>query len=225
MNEQTNAVASTEAVKPVTQTPVHRQELTLFAFGNIIDAEDSTFQFKVLKKHEKSKDSEGNEVLIEKDTGFEVRPGKKSDVAKKLELVGKDNAEELARIMQAEADELMRYAKGEIASLGNNYTFQQFKKQRNTKTGLHSMTLKIKEVKRPQGVTDEQIARAWNIPLEAVAEFRKKHMKLASPVVDVTSTTQPEETEQQRLEREEREFNAECEAEAQRNAQADAVTQ
>lgn len=131
------------------------------------------------------------------DAGLSMTLRPRKEVAAEFNLKGKDNKDALDAAMLAQQDAAFRMAKGQIAGLNGDWTLAKLS-TRTLSNGVRQITLVTREVKRSKVVTDEQVAKAWNIPLEDVAAFRAKMAESAKEQakqqvdVDATATKQAE---------------------------------
>ena len=122
--------------------------------------------------------------------GTTVALRKKSELK---ELMGIDDPEQLEDAVLKLRDEAMRAVKSKIAGLPDSWTLHKLQ-ERTVADGVKQVTLVIRDIKRAKVITAEQLAKAWNIPLEEAKELMAKY-KVSSPV-EVESTTVPHQAEQ-----------------------------
>lgn len=149
-------------------------QMSLLAFGGLDDAIAKVFAQSPVKN------SKGAEV------GLTVKMAPRKEIAETLQLKGKANKEALDDAILAQRDAAWRKIRAEISGLNGDWTMAKVV-TRTLGSGIKQINLVIQEVKRAKGFTDEQISKAWGIPIEEVAAFREHHAKLGSPV-DVEST-------------------------------------
>lgn len=145
------------------------------------------------------KDKNGNIV----GTSFGVRS--KKEIAKELNLVGKDNAEKLQVAMLEQSDSAFRVVKGQMASLGGDWTLSRVA-SRTLSNGVRQISVVVKEVKRNQGPSDEAIAKSLGCSVEEVVAMRTRQQealkKQEAATVDVdpakpaTNAEQPHDEQQ-----------------------------
>lgn len=129
-------------------------------FG-ILDANTN----RVFKANE-LKNKDGNVV------GASMTLRGRKEIATQLDLSGRDNKDALDTAMLKERDDAFRRAKAHIAGLNGDTTLAKFA-VRKLANGIVQTTLITHEVKRGTNISDEQVSKAWNIPLGEVAAFRK----------------------------------------------------
>lgn len=105
----------------------------------------------------------------------------RKDIAKDLSLAGKNNKEALDSAILTQSDEAFRIVKGQIAGLGADWTLANVT-QRVSAAGVRLITVKVKEVKRNTGPSDEAIAKALGLTVDQVAEMRERQQKALAPV-------------------------------------------
>lgn len=108
---------------------------------------------------------------------FQLKPRK--DIAKELNLTGKENKAALEDAMLKQSDEAFRIVKGQIAALGVDWTLAKVA-QRTSAAGVRQITVTVKEITRKKGATDEQIAEALGWTVEQVREARTRQEKALS---------------------------------------------
>jgi len=113
-----------------------------------------------------------------------VRVRKNKEIAEELGLVGKDNKAALDEAILLERDNLKTMMTAMVNKMSHDpkWTGGGMTVVRNNKTGKSRVALNFITCVRSKEITDEQIAKAWGIPIEEVAKFRAHHMKLGSPV-------------------------------------------
>ncbi len=123
--------------------------------------------------------------------GVNLVPMKRKDIAKNMDLVGKDNKDALDQAILDERDGLMRFIKGEVAKLGPEWTASRSRIVTSKNgTGHRVMTLKFEEIKRGhKGDSAETIAAKLGLPVEKVLEMIERQSNANKPVdVPATST-------------------------------------
>ena len=121
-------------------------------------------------------------------TSFSVRS--KKEIAKDLELVGKDKKDALEAAVLAQSDNAFRVVKGQIASLGGDWTLSRVA-SRTLSNGVRQISVVVKEIKRNAGPTDEQIAKSWNCSVEEVRAMRERQTAAAKAQDDATVDIAP----------------------------------
>ncbi len=111
-----------------------------------------------------------------------LKIGKRKDIARDLELTRKDQKPQLdAEILrQRDMAKTIMAAYMNRMSVDPNWTGGGMAVT-SGKNGKRA-TFTLITANRPSEITDEKIAAAWGIPMEEVAAFRAKHMKLGSVV-------------------------------------------
>lgn len=138
--------------------------------GFVDDAIGKVFTPKVIKN------GKGADV----GTSVSMRPRK--EIAEALNLKGKDHKAELDKAILAMGDDAFRKVKAEIAGLGPDWTLAKVA-QRTLGSGIRQISVVVKEIKRNVGPSDEEIAKALGITVEAVAEMRgRQNAALEAPI-------------------------------------------
>lgn len=148
-------------------------QISLFSAGALLDTTlSSAFGAKEIKNNK-------GEVV-----GATVGLQSRKFIATQLGLTGRDNKEALdAKILESSDAGLTR-VKGEIASLGKDWTLTKVA-NRTVAGGIRQITLVVREIKRHKGPSDEAIAQALNMTVEEVAAMRKRQQDaLAAKTVD-----------------------------------------
>ena len=158
----------------------NKNQLSLLAFGDM----DETTRSIVFKCGEKTEEGKPQNILNQT-----MGLAKRKDIAEALNLKGDINKDKLDAAILKSRDEL----KGQIAQLltrlngDPNWTGTGIRVNKGKKTGMLSVALRLSQVTRFTGPTDEQIAKTLGITVEEVAKMRERQLaKLGT--VDVEST-------------------------------------
>lgn len=110
------------------------------------------------------------------------------------ELRGKSHKQARERVMLQASDAALRMVKGEIAALGDNFTFKAVQ-NRKDKDGLRTITFKVREVIRFKAPEVEAMAKALGLSIDEVkvmAAAQAKKNAEAATEVESESTLQNE---------------------------------
>ncbi len=128
------------------------------------------------------------------DAGMSMTLRPRKEIAAEFNLKGKDNKDALDADMLVQQDSGFRMAKSHIAGLNGEWTLTKLS-SRTLSSGVRQITLVTREVKRGKHITDEDVSKAWNIPLSEVGAFRLKMAESAkeqaSKQVDVETVVPP----------------------------------
>lgn len=162
------------AAPPLTPATIKRYQPSLFDTDSFIDRQLS----KVLVQHE-TKDKEGDP------NGITIVLGKRKEIAKAVGLTTKkDDKDALDNAILEGTDAAFTKVKGIMAGLDRNWTLRRAA-LKTMSNGEEQFTIVARKVKRNNGPSDEQIAKAWGIPVEKVAEMREKQQAAIKPVVNI----------------------------------------
>lgn len=159
-------------------------QMSLLEFGGIGEAINRVFGNKEVKN------AKGNSV------GVRVALQPKKMIAEALDLKGRNNAEELQAAILKASDAAMRQVKGEIATLGQEWTLKS-STSRKLGNGVRQVSIVIQEIKRPKaGPTDEQVAEIYGITVEQAKTMREtQEAKKRGIEVDSEVTDEPKRIE------------------------------
>jgi len=125
-------------------------------------------------------------------TSFGLKSRK--DIAAVLDLKGKENKEKLDAKILEQSDAAFRVVKGQIASLGGDWTLARVA-SRTTAAGVRQISVTVKEIKRNVGPSDEAIAKALNITVEEVQAMRQRQTAAIEAQSTAVDSTPAEEQE------------------------------
>lgn len=111
-------------------------------------------------------------------------------IATQLNLLGKANKDELDAAILERSDTAFRHVKSEIAGLNGEWTLHKVA-NRVLGSGVRQITVVVREVSRKRGPTDEAIAEAMGMTIEAVREARERQTRaLEARDIDADTTTE-----------------------------------
>lgn len=173
----TPAAPVAEAQKPVTQPAVG--QMTMMGFL------DQTMGTVYGAKEVKNRDGKvvGTAVGFRNRKEIAVSNGlttKKEDKAALDALINAKSTE----AFQAALSELVRLKPGQFRLVAGRNVID--------KDGLLNISIRAKEVKKPKGPTDEEIAAHWNMTVEQVVEMRERQEAALKALEDKTITTEAE---------------------------------
>lgn len=114
--------------------------------------------------------------------GTSITMKSRKDIGAALGLAGKDNKAALDKAILGMSDSAFSKVKSEIVALGGDWTLAKVA-HRTLGNGIRQISVVVKEIKRNVGPSDEEIAKALNITVEAVAEMRgRQQAALAAPI-------------------------------------------